>query len=43
MDTARHIIPMQPQYNLLHRTRFEVEYQPLYAQYGMGVSSCSMP
>jgi len=28
----------QPQYNVLHRKRFEVEYQPLYAQFGMGTT-----
>lgn len=28
----------QPQYNMLHRKRFEVEYQPLFAQYGMGTT-----
>lgn len=28
----------QPQYNLLHRTRFEVEYQPLFLQHGMGTT-----
>merc|ERR1711957_42864 len=28
----------QPQYNMLHRKRFEVEYQPLYAQFGMGTT-----
>lgn len=28
----------QPQYNMLHRTRFEVEYQPLYVQFGMGTT-----
>jgi len=28
----------QPQYNMLHRTRFEVEYEPLYKQYGMGTT-----
>lgn len=28
----------QPQYNLLHRTRFEQEYAPLYAQYGTGTT-----
>jgi len=26
----------QPQYNLLDRERFEVEYAPLFEQYGMG-------
>ena len=28
----------QPQYNLLHRERVEVEYAPLYATYGMGTT-----
>jgi len=28
----------QPQYNLLHRERVEVEYAPLYARYGMGTT-----
>jgi voltage-dependent potassium channel beta subunit len=28
----------QPQYNLLHRERVEVEYAPLYAEYGMGTT-----
>ena len=28
----------QPQYNLLDRKRFEVEYAPLYAEYGMGTT-----
>jgi len=28
----------QPQYNMLHRKRFEVEYQPLYAQFNMGTT-----
>ncbi|HVI55002.1 MAG TPA: aldo/keto reductase [Luteibacter sp.] len=28
----------QPQYNLLHRERVEVEYAPLYEQYGMGTT-----
>lgn len=28
----------QPQYNLFHRERFEKEYAPLYAQYGMGTT-----
>ncbi|MCY7411380.1 MAG: aldo/keto reductase [Chitinophagales bacterium] len=28
----------QPQYNLLHRERFEVEYAPLYSKYGMGTT-----
>ncbi|KAI8819084.1 NADP-dependent oxidoreductase domain-containing protein [Fimicolochytrium jonesii] len=28
----------QPQYNMLHRERFEVEYAPLYAKYGLGTT-----
>ena len=28
----------QPQYNLLHRERVELEYAPLYAEYGMGTT-----
>ena len=28
----------QPQYNLLHRERVEVEYAPLYREYGMGTT-----
>lgn len=28
----------QPQYNLLERKRFEVEYAPLYEKYGMGTT-----
>jgi len=28
----------QPQYNLLHRARVEVEYAPLYSAYGMGTT-----
>jgi len=28
----------QPQYNLLDRERFEVEYAPLYAEFGMGTT-----
>lgn len=28
----------QPQYNMLHRQRFEIEYQPLYVQFGMGTT-----
>jgi voltage-dependent potassium channel beta subunit len=31
----------QPQYNLLDRTRFEVEYAPLYERYGMGTTTWS--
>src|SRR5690606_39849475 len=28
----------QPQYNLLHRRRVELEYAPLYAELGMGTT-----
>ncbi len=28
----------QPQYNMIHRERFEVEYAPLYKKYGMGTT-----
>ena len=28
----------QPQYNMLHRKRFEVEYAPLYEKYGLGTT-----
>ncbi|TCV94007.1 voltage-dependent potassium channel beta subunit [Luteibacter rhizovicinus] len=28
----------QPQYNLLHRERVEIEYEPLYERYGMGTT-----
>lgn len=28
----------QPQYNLLHRARVEVEYAPLYGEFGMGTT-----
>lgn len=31
----------QPQYNLLHRQRVEVEYAPLYNKYGMGLTTWS--
>lgn len=31
----------QPQYNLLHRERVEVEYAPLYEAYGMGTTTWS--
>lgn len=31
----------QPQYNLLHRDRVELEYAPLYAEYGMGATTWS--
>lgn len=38
---AHHLHPPtmeQPQYNLLHRERVELEYAPLYAEYGMGTT-----
>ena len=28
----------QPQYNILHRNRFEKEYKPLYKKYGLGTT-----
>ncbi|KAI8854871.1 NADP-dependent oxidoreductase domain-containing protein [Chytridium lagenaria] len=28
----------QPQYNMFHRERFEVEYKPLYEKYGLGTT-----
>lgn len=31
----------QPQYNLLHRERVELEYAPLYAEYGLGITTWS--
>jgi voltage-dependent potassium channel beta subunit len=31
----------QPQYNLLDRKRFEVEYQPIFEKYGMGTTTWS--
>lgn len=31
----------QPQYNLLHRARVEVEYAPLYREFGMGTTTWS--
>ncbi|WP_036207585.1 potassium channel beta subunit family protein [Novilysobacter arseniciresistens] len=31
----------QPQYNLLHRERVELEYAPLYAEHGMGATTWS--
>jgi voltage-dependent potassium channel beta subunit len=31
----------QPQYNLLHRERVELEYAPLYAEYGLGTTTFS--
>ena len=38
---ANHLTPPtmeQPQYNLLDRERFEVEYAPLYKKYGLGTT-----
>ena len=38
---ANHLTPPtmeQPQYNLLDRERFEVEYAPLYDKYGIGTT-----
>ena len=31
----------QPQYNLMHRERVELEYAPLYAEFGMGTTTWS--
>ncbi|MBB1088227.1 aldo/keto reductase [Lysobacter sp. SG-8] len=31
----------QPQYNLLHRERVELEYAPLYGEYGLGTTTFS--
>lgn len=31
----------QPQYNLLHRERVELEYAPLYAEHGLGLTTFS--
>jgi aryl-alcohol dehydrogenase-like predicted oxidoreductase len=31
----------QPQYNLLHRRRLEVEYEPLFERYGIGTTTWS--
>lgn len=31
----------QPQYNLLHRDRVELEYAPLYAEHGLGITTWS--
>lgn len=31
----------QPQYNLLHRERVEIEYAPLYSEFGMGTTTWS--
>jgi len=39
-----HLIPPaveQPQYNLFHRSRVEHEYQPLYENFGMGLTTWS--
>ena len=41
---ANHLTPPsmeQPQYNLLDRERFEVEYAPLYEKYGLGTTTWS--
>ncbi len=41
---ANHLTPPtmeQPQYNLLDRQRFEVEYAPLYEKYGLGTTTWS--
>jgi voltage-dependent potassium channel beta subunit len=41
---ANHLTPPtmeQPQYNLLDRHRFEVEYGPLYEKYGLGTTTWS--
>ena len=41
---ANHLTPPsmeQPQYNLLDRERFEVEYGPLYEKYGLGTTTWS--
>ena len=40
----RHLHPPtmeQPQYNLLHRSRVELEYAPLYAELGLGTTTWS--
>ncbi|MGY1424077.1 potassium channel beta subunit family protein [Lysobacter sp. A289] len=31
----------QPQYNVMHRERVELEYAPLYAEYGLGITTWS--
>jgi len=39
-----HLVPPtmeQPQYNLLDRTRFEVEYKPVFKEYGIGSTTWS--
>ena len=41
---AQHLHPPtmeQPQYNLLHRERVELEYAPLYAEHGLGITTWS--
>ena len=41
---AQHLHPPtmeQPQYNLLHRERVELEYAPLYAELGLGITTFS--
>ena len=41
---ANHLTPPtmeQPQYNLLDRERFEIEYAPLYEKYGLGTTTWS--
>lgn len=41
---AHHLQPPtmeQPQYNLLQRRRVELEYAPLYAEFGMGITTWS--
>src|SRR5690606_8932131 len=41
---AHHLQPPtmeQPQYSLLHRQRVELEYAPLYAELGMGITTWS--
>lgn len=42
--SANHLTPPtmeQPQYNLLDRERFEIEYAPLYEKYGLGTTTWS--
>jgi|TARA_B100000767_G_scaffold14860_1_gene14172 voltage-dependent potassium channel beta subunit len=42
--TDNHLTPPsmeQPQYNLLDRDRFEVEYKPIFEKYGMGTTTWS--
>lgn len=41
---ANHLIPPtmeQPQYNMFHRNRVELEYRRLYSEIGLGTSICS--